>query len=58
MPRLALTVRLNVPLKNANARALYAGEEIPVRRTAAGGAEVIAPRVDIHEVICFEGSDA
>jgi hypothetical protein len=49
-----VTVRLNLPLKVATATALYARQELPVRRVAGGGVEVLIPRVDIHEVVCFE----
>jgi Hypothetical glycosyl hydrolase 6 len=57
IPLRDVTVRLNLPLKNAKARGLYAGREIPVRRAAGGGAEVVVPHVNIHEVICFENQD-
>ena len=36
------------------AKALYAGEDLPVRRVAGGGVEVLVPRVAIHEVISLE----
>jgi hypothetical protein len=49
-----VTVRLNLPLKTGTAKALYAGQELPVRRATSGGMEVLVPRVDIHEVVCFE----
>jgi hypothetical protein len=58
VPLRDVTVRLNVPLRNVKARALYAGEQIPLRRAADNGAEVLVPRVNIHEVICFENSEA
>jgi len=48
------TVRVNLPLRGATAKALYAGQELKVRHTLSGGAEVTVPRVDIHEVVCFE----
>ena len=57
IPLRDVTVRLNLPLKNAKARGLYAAQDIPVRRAAGGGAEVVVPRVNIHEVICFENWD-
>ncbi len=56
VPLRDVTVRLNLPLKNAKARALDGGHEIPVRRTSGGGAEVIVPRVNVHELVCFENS--
>ena len=49
-----VTVRLNLPLKVSTAKALYAGQQLPVRRDAGGSVEVIVPRVNIHEVVCFE----
>ncbi|MGH9787276.1 MAG: beta-galactosidase trimerization domain-containing protein [Candidatus Acidiferrales bacterium] len=49
-----VTVRVNLPLKTSKARALVEGKNLPVRRAAGGGVEVIVPRVNIHEVICFE----
>jgi hypothetical protein len=48
------TVRINLPLRGAVAKTLFAGQKLKVRYTAAGGAEVTVPRVDIHEVVCFE----
>jgi hypothetical protein len=48
------TVRLNLPLRVSRVKALYAGQELPVRRAAGGGVEVVVPRVEIHEVVCFE----
>ncbi len=54
VPLSNLTVRLNLPLKVATANALYAGQALPVRRDAGGGVEVLVPRVNIHEVVCFE----
>ncbi|HEY5913648.1 MAG TPA: alpha-amylase family protein [Verrucomicrobiae bacterium] len=51
-----VTVRLNLPLKVSKAKALYAGQTLPVRHDAGGGLEVLVPRVDIHEVLCFEPS--
>jgi hypothetical protein len=56
IPLTNVTVRLNLPLRAPTAQALYAGQKLPVRRAPAGGVEVLVPRVDIHEVICFEGS--
>jgi len=49
-----VTVRLNLPLKVSTAKALYAGQKLPVRRADGGGLEVLIPRVGIHEVVCFE----
>ncbi len=56
VPLSNVTVRLNLPLKVSTAKALYAGEELQVRRHAGGGVEVLVPRVDIYEVVCFEVS--
>ncbi len=54
VPLSNVTVRLNLPLRVSTAKALYAGQELPVRRSARGGVEVVVPRVNIHEVVCFE----
>jgi hypothetical protein len=54
IPLTDVTVRVNLPLKAASARALYAGKDLPVRHTAVGGVEFLVPRVDIHEVVCLE----
>jgi hypothetical protein len=54
VPLSNVTVRVNLPLKVSRAKALYAGQELRVRRAAGGGVEVLVPRVDIHEVVCFE----
>jgi hypothetical protein len=51
-----VTVRLNLPLKVSNARAVVAGLDLPVRRAAGGGVEAVVPRVAIHEVVSFEAS--
>ena len=48
-----VTVRLNLPLKIATARALVAGETLRPR-TAARGIEVTLARVPISEVICLD----
>ena len=54
IPLSNVTVRVNLPLKVSTGTALYAGRKLPVRRDAGGGIEVLVPRVDIHEVVCFE----
>jgi hypothetical protein len=54
IPLTDVTVRVNLPLKVSTASALYAGKDLPVRRVAGGGVEFLVPRVDIHEVVCFE----
>jgi hypothetical protein len=54
VPLTNVTVRVNLPLRVSTAKALYAGQALPVRRAAGGGVEVLVPRVDIHEVVCFE----
>src|SRR5262249_1438173 len=46
-----VTVRVNLPLKVATARALYAGKDLPVRRVAGGGVEFLVPRGELHEVV-------
>jgi hypothetical protein len=54
VPLSNVTIRLNLSLRVSTARALYAGQELPVRRDAGGGVEVLVPRVNTHEVVCFE----
>jgi len=56
IPLTDVTVRVNLPLKAFTARAVVAGAELPVRRSAGGGIEVTVPRVPIHEVVCLEVS--
>jgi hypothetical protein len=53
IPLSNVLVRVNLPLKVSQATALYAGQDLPVRRAASGGVEVVVPRVHIHEVVCF-----
>ena len=54
VPLSNVTVRLNLPLKVSTTRALYADKKLQVRRDTRGGLEVLVPRVDIHEMVCFE----
>ena len=54
IPLANVTVRVNLPLSVKVAKALYAGQDLPVRRAAHGAVEFIVPRVDIHEVISLE----
>ena len=54
VPLSNVAVRVNLPLRASTARALYGGQELPVRQAAGGGVEVLVPRVEIHEVVCFE----
>ena len=54
IPLTNVAVRVNLPLKVSTARALYAGKDLPVRRAANGGVEVLVPRVEIHEVVCLQ----
>jgi hypothetical protein len=54
VPLADVTIRVNLPLKVVTTRALYADQELMVRRTAGGGVELVVPRINIHEVICFE----
>jgi len=49
-----VTIRVNLPLHGARARAVVAGATLPIRATQAGGVEVIVPRVPIHEVVVLE----
>jgi hypothetical protein len=53
IPLSNVTIRVNLPLKVSTAKTLYAGKDLPVRRDAGGGVEVLVPRVEIHEVVCF-----
>jgi hypothetical protein len=54
IPLSNVTVRVNLPLKVSTAKALYAAQKLRVRHATGGGVEVLVPRVDIHEVVCFE----
>jgi hypothetical protein len=54
IPLTNVAVRVNLPLKVSTVKALYAGKDLPVRRVANGGLEVVVPRVDIHEVVSLE----
>ena len=54
VPLANVMIRINLPLRVSTATALYAGQALAVRRAAGGGVEVLVPRVDIHEVVCFE----
>jgi hypothetical protein len=49
-----ITIRVNLPIHCTRARAVVAGATLPVTATAAGGVEVILPRVPIHEVVALE----
>jgi hypothetical protein len=53
VPLRDVTVCINLPLRVSRATALYAGKDLPVRRTAGGGVEIVVPRVPIHEVVCL-----
>jgi len=44
VPLSNVTIRVNLPLRVSQARALYAGQELRVRRDASGGVEVLVPR--------------
>ena len=54
IPLTDVTIRVNLPLKESTAKALYAGKDLPVHRAAGGGVEFLVPRVEIHEVVCLE----
>ena len=54
IPLTGVTVRINLPLEVSTARAHYAGKDLPVRRAAGGGVEVLVPRVEIHEMLSLE----
>src|SRR6185295_12562009 len=56
IPLTNVTVRVNLPLEVSTARAVVAGADLPARRAAGGGVEVLVPRVPIHEVVSFEES--
>jgi hypothetical protein len=56
IPLTNVTVRVNLPLKVATAKALYAAKDVPVRRVEGGGVKFLVPRVDIHEVVSLEQS--
>ena len=54
IPLTDVTVRINLPLAVSAARAHSAGKDLPVRRAAGGGVEVLVPRVEIHEMLSLE----
>jgi len=54
VPLTNVMVRLNLPMRVSTAKALNAGLDLRVRHGARDGLEVLVPRVDIHEVVCFE----
>jgi hypothetical protein len=54
IPLSDVTVRLNLSLKVAKATALCAGKDLQIQRALGGGVEVVVPRVNVHEVVCFE----
>jgi hypothetical protein len=54
IPLTNVTVRINLPLAASTARALYAGQDLPARRAAGGGVEILVPRVEIHEMLVLE----
>jgi hypothetical protein len=56
IPLTNVTVRVNLPLGVSTARAVVAGADLPARRAAGGGVEVLVPRVVINEVISLEAS--
>ena len=54
IPLVNVKVRVNLPLKAAAGKALYAGQDLPVRRSAGGGVEFLVPQVKVHEVVSLE----
>jgi Hypothetical glycosyl hydrolase 6/Beta-galactosidase trimerisation domain len=54
IPLTDITVRVNLPIRGAHAKAVVAGTVLPLRPTSAGGVEVLVPRVTIHEVVALE----
>jgi hypothetical protein len=54
VPLSNVAIRLNLPLRVSTAKTLYADQKLLVRHAAGGGVEVLVPRVNIHEVVCFE----
>jgi hypothetical protein len=56
IPLTNVKVRVNLPLEITTARAVVAGADLPARRAAGGGVEVLVPRVVINEVISLEAS--
>jgi hypothetical protein len=56
IPLTNVTIRLNLSLEVSVARAVVAGVDLPVRRAAGGGVEVLVSRVPVHEVVSFEFS--
>ena len=49
-----VTGRVDLPIHASRAQAVVVGATLPVKRTQAGGVEVIVPRVPIHEVVSLE----
>jgi hypothetical protein len=49
-----ITVRLNLPVRCSNARAVVAGNALQPRSAPGGGVEVTVARVPVHEVIVLE----
>lgn len=54
IPLTDVRVRLRLPVKVGQARAVDAGREIAVRPAEGGGVEFVVPRVPIHEIVCLE----
>jgi hypothetical protein len=54
IPLTNLTVRLNLPLEVTTVWAVFEETALPLRRTPAGGSEVLVPRIHTYEVLSFE----
>jgi hypothetical protein len=50
-----IKIKLNMPLKNVNVKAVIVGISLPHKLTN-DGIEVTVPRILIHEMVCFEFS--
>jgi hypothetical protein len=49
-----VAIRVNLPVRRSQARAVVAGTILPVTATESGGVQVTVPRVPIHEIVALE----
>ena len=54
VPLTDVTIRLNIGVKATTARAVVAASDLAIRRTPAGGVEVMVERVPVHEIVAIE----
>jgi len=53
VPIYNVKVKLNIPLKNVKVKTVISGATLPVTITDKC-VEVIVPKIDISEIVCFE----